>query len=264
MIFWKARSTWSHAANLNDPVASNSFSASQAEAIDIEILLSSQGSRIVNMEKSSIVHSFLVRAHNLQILRIEQGSMPRIDRSNLLHFSLLLSQTQSVVHWAFLVLLPITIDYLDRWAPSSSVSRPYDAMTSLYHQFPQPYLRHRDRVSWPCRAPCCIHQITDWVNWPLQPHSGYKMEPFNRNRRYESSTSIKLGIVTVLVLLLVSLATCHSSNSPSYFNLPEQTVLRLHFRRQEEARSRPKAEINPSCHLWLRLQKSSSRFAGNC
>jgi hypothetical protein len=33
------------------------------------------------MEKSSIVYSFLVRAHSLQILRIEQGSTPRIDRS---------------------------------------------------------------------------------------------------------------------------------------------------------------------------------------
>jgi hypothetical protein len=31
--------------------------------------------------ESSIVYSFLVRAHNLQILRIEQGSTPRIDRS---------------------------------------------------------------------------------------------------------------------------------------------------------------------------------------
>jgi hypothetical protein len=33
------------------------------------------------MEKSSIVYSFLVRAHKLQILRIKQGSTPRIDRS---------------------------------------------------------------------------------------------------------------------------------------------------------------------------------------
>jgi hypothetical protein len=32
------------------------------------------------VEKSSIVCSFLVRAPNLQIFRIEQGSTPRIDR----------------------------------------------------------------------------------------------------------------------------------------------------------------------------------------
>jgi hypothetical protein len=69
------------------------FPSSQAETLDVEILLSSQGSQIVNVEKSSIVYSFLVRAHNLQILRIEQGSTPRIDRSLWLHFSLMLSQT---------------------------------------------------------------------------------------------------------------------------------------------------------------------------
>jgi hypothetical protein len=143
------------------------------------------------MEKSSIVYSSLVRALNLQILKIKQGSTPRIDRSFMLCSSVLLSQTQSVVHWAFLVLLPVTVDYLDRWAPSSSVSWPYVAMTSLYPRFPQQYSRRRDLVSWPCWALCCIHQITDRVNWPLQPHSGYKMEPFNWNRRCKSSISIR-------------------------------------------------------------------------
>jgi hypothetical protein len=93
MVYWKSLSTWSHAANLDDLVASNPFPASLAEAIDVEILLSSQGSRIVSVEKSSIMYSFLVRAHNLQILRIEQGSTPRIDRSFMLRSSLLLSPT---------------------------------------------------------------------------------------------------------------------------------------------------------------------------
>jgi hypothetical protein len=93
MLFWKVQSTWHHAANPNDLVASYSFSASQAEALDVEILLSSQGSRIVSVEKSSIVYLFLVRAHNLQILRIEQGSTPRIDRRSMLRSSVLLSQT---------------------------------------------------------------------------------------------------------------------------------------------------------------------------
>jgi hypothetical protein len=81
MIFWKVLSTWPHAANLDDLVASIPFPASQVEAVEVEIFLSSQGSRIVNMKKSSTVYSFLVRAHNLQILRIEQGSKPRINRS---------------------------------------------------------------------------------------------------------------------------------------------------------------------------------------
>jgi hypothetical protein len=81
MVLWKSPSTWSLAAYLDDLVTSIFPPASQAEALDVEILLSSQGSRIVNVEKSSIVYSFLVRAHNLQVLRIEQGRTPRIDRS---------------------------------------------------------------------------------------------------------------------------------------------------------------------------------------
>jgi hypothetical protein len=93
VIFWKSLSTRPHAANLDNLIASIPSHASQVEALDVEILLSSQGSRIVNVEKSSIVYSFLVRAHNLQILRIEQGSTPRIDRSLWLHFPLMLSQS---------------------------------------------------------------------------------------------------------------------------------------------------------------------------
>jgi hypothetical protein len=68
MVFWKSPSTWFLAATLDDLVASIPPPASQMEAVDLEILLSSQGSRIVNMEKSSIVYSFLVRAPNLQTL----------------------------------------------------------------------------------------------------------------------------------------------------------------------------------------------------
>jgi hypothetical protein len=226
--------------------------ASQVEALDVKNSL--EQSRFSNSKsgESSIVYSFLVRAHNLQILIIGQGSMPRIDGSFLLRFSLLLSQTWSVVHWTFLILLPITADYLGRWAPSSSVSRPYDAMESLYPRFPQPYSRRRDRVSWPCWAPCCLHPIPDWVNWPLQPRSGYKMEPFNRNRRYESSFSIQVRQYH------------YSCSSSTYFNPLEQVVLPCRPRRREEVQSRLKVEINPSCHPWLRLRKSSNCFAGHC
>jgi hypothetical protein len=67
----------------------NSFPASQVETVEVEtFLLSSQGSRIVSVEKSSIVPSSLVRALNLQILKIKRGSTPRIDRSS---FATLLS-----------------------------------------------------------------------------------------------------------------------------------------------------------------------------
>jgi archaellum component FlaF (FlaF/FlaG flagellin family) len=79
MGFWKSLSTWSLVVNLDDLEVSISFLLSQVEAVKVEIFLSNLGSRKVNVEKSSIMHSFLVRAHNLQILRIEQGSTPRID-----------------------------------------------------------------------------------------------------------------------------------------------------------------------------------------
>jgi hypothetical protein len=95
----------------------DSFPASQSGSLKRRnFLLSSQGSRIVNMEKSSIVYSSLVRALNLQILKIKRGSTPRIDWNFMLRSSVLLPQTQSVVHRVFLVSLPSTVDYLDRWA----------------------------------------------------------------------------------------------------------------------------------------------------
>jgi uncharacterized Tic20 family protein len=198
MVYWKSLTDWFLAMNLDNLIASILFPLAKWKTVEVEtFLLSSQGSRIVNLEKSSIVYLFLVRALNLQILKIEQGSTPRIDRSLWLHSSVLLSQAWSIVHQAFLVSFHITIDYLDRWAPSSSVSRPYNAVTSLYPWFLQPYSRCHDRVSWPCRAPCCIHQIPDWVNRPLQPRIGYKMEPFTqeppmRKLHFHQSSAVSL------------------------------------------------------------------------
>jgi hypothetical protein len=82
MAYWESLTNWFLAVNLDDLAASIPFPASQVETIKVEtFLLSSQGSRIVNMEKSSIVYSSLVHALNLQIRRIKQGSTPRIDRS---------------------------------------------------------------------------------------------------------------------------------------------------------------------------------------
>jgi hypothetical protein len=134
--------------NLDDLVASIPFPASQVETVKAEtFLLSSQGSRIVNEEKSPIVYSFLVRAHNLQILRIKQGSTPRIDRSI---FATLLFVAIADVKCCTLNFSHFASHYgrlFRPLSPSSSVSRSYDAMTSLYPRFPQPYSRRRDRVS---------------------------------------------------------------------------------------------------------------------
>jgi hypothetical protein len=77
MIYWESLTNWSLAVNLNDLAASIPFSASQVETVKVEtFLLSSQGSRIVNLEESSIVDSFLARALNLPILKSNKEVRP--------------------------------------------------------------------------------------------------------------------------------------------------------------------------------------------
>jgi hypothetical protein len=51
VVVWKSQLTWSLAAYLDDLVASIHFLLSQVEAVGVEIFLSSQGSRKVNVEK---------------------------------------------------------------------------------------------------------------------------------------------------------------------------------------------------------------------
>jgi hypothetical protein len=77
---------------------------------------------------------------------------------------------------SFLVLLPITINSLDCWTSSSSVSRPYDAVTPPHHLFPQPCSRRRDLTGWPCRASCHLHQIPGWLKDRCSPATAIKWE----------------------------------------------------------------------------------------
>jgi hypothetical protein len=57
IVFWKSLSTWSLAANLDDLGVSYSLPASQVEEIEVEIFSSNEGSRKVNVGKSSIAFS---------------------------------------------------------------------------------------------------------------------------------------------------------------------------------------------------------------
>jgi hypothetical protein len=115
MVYWKSLTNGSLARESDDLVASIPFPASQVETVKVEtFLLSSQGSRIVNMEKSSIVYSSLVRALNLQILRIKQRGTPRIGRSSFATLLCVAITNTKRCTLSFLVLLPITVDYLDR------------------------------------------------------------------------------------------------------------------------------------------------------
>jgi hypothetical protein len=149
------------------------------------------------MEKSSIVYSFLVSALNLPILKNPTRKYTQ-DRSKLVATLLSVAITSVKRSTPSFSRFASPHGRLSRQlSPSSPVSRSYDAMTSLYHQFPQPYSRRHDRVGWPCWAPCWIHQITNWVNWPLQPRIDYKMEPFTqeppiRKLHFHQSSTVSL------------------------------------------------------------------------
>jgi hypothetical protein len=81
MVFWKSLSTWSLAANLDDLEVSIPFLLSQVEAVNVET--SSSNQRFSKSQCGEVIHRIFVsiRIHNLRILRSEQGSTPRIDRS---------------------------------------------------------------------------------------------------------------------------------------------------------------------------------------
>jgi hypothetical protein len=173
--------------NSRRPCSIKSPPASQVEALDVEILLSSQGSGIVNMEKSSIVYSFLVCAHNLQTLRIEQGSTLRIESKLFGYASLCCYRKRKALYLELFSFFSLPINSLDRWTLSATVSRPCDAMMSPRHIFRS---RARDaktaRVDH-CRASCCLHQIPGWSNDRYSPVAVIKGNPFTQNRRCKSS-----------------------------------------------------------------------------
>jgi hypothetical protein len=110
-------------------------------------------------------------------------------------------------------------------------------MTSLYHRFRQPYSRRWDLWADHCRAPCCLHQIPDRVNRPLQPRNGYIMEPFDRDRWYGSSFSIQARQYY---------CSCSSS---TYLNPLEQAVLPCSFptsrRSSKQTESRNQSKLPP-------------------
>jgi hypothetical protein len=146
MAYWESLTNWSLAVNLDDLVASIPFPLAKWKTIEVEtFLLSSQGSRIVDLEKPSIVYSFLVRALNLQILKIKQGSTPGSIEA--LCYAPLCCYRKHKAWCTELFSFRSPLRSIIRpLSPSSSVSRSYDAIMSLYHRFPQPYSRRRDRV----------------------------------------------------------------------------------------------------------------------
>jgi hypothetical protein len=64
------------------------------------------------MERSSNVYSFLVRAYNLQILRIEQGSTPGSIKAYAKFLFVAIANVKRCT-LSLLVLLPITVNSFD-------------------------------------------------------------------------------------------------------------------------------------------------------
>jgi hydroxymethylglutaryl-CoA reductase len=58
MIFWKVLSTWSHAANLDDLVASIPFPASQVETVEVGTFL--EQSRFSNSQCEEVIRRVFV------------------------------------------------------------------------------------------------------------------------------------------------------------------------------------------------------------
>jgi hypothetical protein len=109
MVFWKSLSTWSLAANLD---VSYSLPASQVEAVEVEISLSSQVSRKVNVEKSSITFS----SRSISITFKSSEASKEVHPGSIEAFAkLLFVAIANVKHCtlSFLDLLPITINSLD-------------------------------------------------------------------------------------------------------------------------------------------------------
>jgi hypothetical protein len=186
------------------PCSIDPFPASQAEALDVEILLSSQGSRIVNVEKSSIMYSFLVRAHNLQSSESSKEVRPRsIEAFAKILFAAIagvkrctLSFSRFALHHSrlFRPLSPIVI--------SVTTTQRHDVVlpSTPATVFTTPRPHELTLLSSVLSTP------DTWMDKrPLQPRSDYKMEPLPRTADTKAPFPSELGIITVLVLLPASL-----------------------------------------------------------
>jgi hypothetical protein len=113
MVFWESLSTWSLATNLDDLIASIPFLLSQVEVVKVEIFSSNQGSRKVNVEKSSITFS----SRSVSITFESSEANKEVHPGSIEAFAKLLFVAIANVKrctLSFVVLLPITVNSLDR------------------------------------------------------------------------------------------------------------------------------------------------------
>jgi hypothetical protein len=202
--------------------------ASQVEALDVKILLSSQGSRIVSVEKSSSVYSFLVRA---------QGSTPRIDRS---FFSTLLFVASANVKCCTLNCSRFAPHYGRLFGPLSpivinvTIIRRHDVALLSISATVVAMLRLLELTIVELRLVYARYPTGSTDRY--SPASVIKWNRLTGTADTKTHFPSKLDSITVLVLF-------PPTSIPS-----SKLFSRVRSQRREEAQSRPKAEINPSCH----------------
>jgi hypothetical protein len=191
------------------------------------------------------VYSLLVRAPNLQILRIEQGSMPRIDRSFLLCFSCCYHERKA---WYtelfssrrfFRPLSPIVISFTT--IRSHDIALPSISATIFATPKPHELTIVELRVAYTRYATGLTDRYSPVavIKWNLLPGTADTKAPFPS----------ELGIITVLVLLPASLGyTTTKASFPPTSILSSKLFSRVRPRRRGEAQSGLKEEFNPSCH----------------
>jgi hypothetical protein len=113
VVFWESLSTWSLVSNLDDLGVSYSLPASQVEAVEVEIFLSSQGSRKVNVEKFSIAFSSRSVSITFKSSELSKEVHPGSTEAFAKLLFVAIANVKSCT-LSFLVLLPITVNSLDR------------------------------------------------------------------------------------------------------------------------------------------------------
>jgi hypothetical protein len=171
------------------------------------------------------VYSFLVHAPNLQILRIEQGSTPRIDRSFLLCFSCCYRVRKALCteFFSYSPHLDQFLRPLDLICVSVTIVRRHDvtppSFSATVLTTPRPH--GLTLLSSVLSTP-----DTRMVKRPLRPRSGYKREPLPRTANAKAPFPYELDIANALVLPPASLGhTATRTPLPYVSLLAEQAVL---------------------------------------
>jgi hypothetical protein len=201
------------------------------------------------MKKSSTRYSLLVRAHNLQIFRTEQGSKPMIDRSFLLCFSCCYREHKALYTelFSFSPHLDQFLRLLDLICVSVTIVRRHDVTPPSFSAIVLTTLRpHKLTIVELCVAYSRYPAGSTDRYSPAAVIKGnpYPEPPMRKLHFRPSSTSPPL--LSFLQLALATLPLEHLSHL--FRSLPSKLFFRLRPRRQGEPQSRLEEELKPSCH----------------